>query len=119
MLEENMTEVTTSVRNTSLADIAIVRNKYQQVKFFIKLLQDWIDEQAESIKEDMIENGLKDIPILDDEGQKVAGFYLQERKKYEYPEHIVKIEEELKKQKKIAELNGSAKPTSSLSLVYK
>ena len=119
MLEEKMNEVVASVRSTSLADIQTIRNKYQEVKFFMKLLQDWVDAQSEFIKEDMIENGLKDIPILGDDGKKVAGFYLQERKKYEYPEHITKLEEELKKQKKIAELDGTAKPTTSLSLVYR
>lgn len=119
MLEENMREVIASVKQTPTAEMVVVKNKYTQVKFFMKLLQEWLDEHSDLIKEDMIEQGLSVDPILGDDGQKVAGFYLQERKKYEYPEHINKIEEELKKQKKIAELNGTAKATSTVSLVYR
>jgi len=118
MLEQNMNEVITSIRQTP-PDLPTVRSKYQQVKFFIKLLQEWADNYNEVIKEDMIEQGQRELPILDDDGKKVAGFYLQERKKYEYPAHITKMEEDLKKAKKITELDGTATSTSSLSLVYR
>lgn len=107
------------LQSLDMSNFPEVLERYSQAKFHIKKIDEFLEEMKYIILNEMESKNQREIPILDDEGEKLAGFYITERKSWEYPETVTKLETELKKEKKISELEGSAICTISKSLTYR
>lgn len=107
------------LQKVDMSNFSQVLEFYSQAKFHIKKIDEFLDEMKEIILNEMESKNQREIPITNEEGEKLAGFYITERKSWEYPETVTKLEAELKKEKKISELEGSATCTITKSLTYR